>query len=158
LSGISRDDLSWADTTRRSGPSWGDLAALALLLIMVTPDQFFQTILFLGERPPHGIFRHGLLAPLHCLVIHDLALNRGWLARILSHRMLEKLGEASFGIFILQGPIGFPVLMMLPRHWPALVRLLITVAVVVAVSLLSVRYFERPVARKLKRWLAIGAS
>jgi len=156
--GITRHDMRWADRPDKKGPSWGDLAAVVLVAIMITPDEFFQQLLLLGSRSPHGLLRHGMLAPLHCTVIYHLALNRGWLAKCLSARILEILGEASFGIFILQGPLGFPFMMMLPNSWPPAMRLLLTILGVIGAAILSYRLFERPVARWLRKRLVIGAT
>ena len=154
---ITRHDLKWSKTAENWLPSWGDLAALLLLVIMCTPDATIQKIMMLGDRPAFGLIRHGLLAPLHCTVILSLARNQGWLARCLSWNGFEFLGEASFGIFILQGPIGFTLLFLVPIESVA-VRLIVSVIGVVALSLLSVRYFERPVARRLRKRFAVGAT
>jgi peptidoglycan/LPS O-acetylase OafA/YrhL len=154
--GISRHDMRWIAPPRRTWPSWGDLAAAILLILMITPDSFFQTIWFLGTKPPNFLLRHGTLAPLHCVVIYNLALSRGWLARLLSRRLLEKLGEASFGIFILQGPVGFPLMFALSSAaLPPAVRLAVTTVVVVGLALISVRFFERPLSRRLRKRFVI---
>lgn len=158
LFNITRHDMRWADVPQTSLPGWGDLAGVLLLVIFMTPDAFFQQLFGLGTKPPNFILRHGSLAPLYAVFIYNLALNRGWFARLLSHPWLEKLGEASFGIFILQGPMIFPAMLLFSGISSPLVRLLMTVAMVVGMALLSVRYFERPVARWLKKKWKIASA
>jgi len=176
---ISRHDPVWQSRPPTSGrPGWGDLAAALLLLVMMTPDSVYQALFGLGTKPPNFVLRHGLLAPLICFLLHELAAGRGWLARVLSHPWLETLGEASFGIFILQGPVLFPVLflfgplleMLRPtcERWLGspeqahnlleIVRVSLTVLLVVGLALLSVRWFEKPVARRLRQRLALPSA
>ena len=176
---ISRHDPAWQSRPQPpAGPGWGDLAAILLLIVMMTPDSVYQGLFRLGSKPPNFVLRHGLLAPLICLLLHELAVGRGWLARLLSHRWLATLGEASFGIFILQGPMLLPALFLfgplLQLLRPAcerwfgspeqatnaleVLRVTLTVLLVVGLSLVSLRWFERPVARWLRRKLALPAS
>jgi len=154
---ITRHDMRWADHPQTGLPCWGDLAGVLLLVILMTPDSFFQTLFGLGTKPPNFILRHGALAPLYAVFIYNLALNRGWFAKLLSHPWLVKLGEASFGIFILQGPLMFPAMMLFGWASP-LVRVSLTVVMVVGMALLSLRYFERPVARWLKKKWNIASA
>lgn len=157
LFNITRADMRWAEAPRRRGPSLGDLAAAAVVLLLMTPDVVFQNLFALGDRPPNFLLRHGLLAPLYALLIYDLALSRGWLARLLSHRLLAKLGEASFGIFIIQMQM-FLIWMMAPRQTPVLLLTALVTVVLVGASLLSLRFFEMPVARWLKKKANLAGS
>lgn len=176
---ITRHDMTWCQgVDQRSGPSWGDLAIVVVLVICMTPDSFFQTVFCLGSKPPNFILRHGTLAPIYAVVLYNLALGRGWFARFLSLPTFEKLGEASFGIFIFQGPMIMPSLILFAIVRPLLemtlklftsnesfisdtlelFRIGMTVAIVVGLSIVSLRYFERPVARWLKKRLGLGAA
>ena len=154
---ITRHDLQWMTAPCSGRICWGDMAAIILVGILMLTDNVFQTLFGLGAKPPNFILRHGALAPLFAVVIYHLALNRGWFAKSLSHPSLEKLGQASFGIFLLQGPMIFPC-MTLFGGAPSLVRASLTVTTIVATSLLTLRYIERPLAGWLKNRWKIASS
>lgn len=153
LFNITRYDLAWKSPAEpRSLVSAGDLAALALLVIFSLDDATLKKLACLNLTEPHLMIRHGLLSPLYWVLIYDLAQGKGWLARMLSWRPLEYLGEASFSIFMWQLPM-FIVAFLLGEVWPwdsGSFVLLITV-ILVGVSLFSVRLFEKPVGNWLKR-------
>ena len=172
---ITRHDMRWVDPGDRTGwkPGLGDLAALVILLISITPDAVFSRWFGLGEKPPNFILRHGFVCPIYAVFLYELAQNRGIVARLLSHPWCETLGEASFGIFIFQGPLIFPSMMLFGLISPPLkglveqfttdpqtvtstlevLRVTFTVLLVIGLALLSVRYFEKPIAKRLKaRW------
>ncbi|MFN9371758.1 MAG: acyltransferase family protein [Planctomycetaceae bacterium] len=172
---ITRHDMGWVQPGDRTGwkPGLGDLAALVILLISITPDAVFSRWFGLGEKPPNFILRHGFMCPIYAVFLYELAQNRGIVARLLSHPWCETLGEASFGIFIFQGPLIFPSMMLFGLVTPLLkslverfttdpqtvtaslevLRVGFTVLLVIGLSLLSVRYFEKPIAKRLKaRW------
>jgi peptidoglycan/LPS O-acetylase OafA/YrhL len=151
---ISRHDGAWRKGPGRWPVALGDGTALVCLVLFFSKDEQIARLLFLGDRSPHPLLRHGLLAPLYLVTIHDLALGRGLLARLLSGRVLRRLGEASFSIFILQGPM-MALDTMVFRQWRdhVLLRTVVVTLATVAVSLVSVRYFEKPVARWLRRKL-----
>lgn len=172
---ITRHDMRWVQPGDRTGwrPGLGDLAALVIVMVSITPDEVFSRWFGLQGKPPNFILRHGFMCPLYAVFLYELAQNRGIVARLLSHRWCETLGEASFGIFIFQGPFIFPALLLfgfVAPHFEAIIRrftddpgtvtatleiarVVLTVVPVVMLALLSVRYFEKPVARRLKkRW------
>ena len=172
---ITRYDMSWVQPGDRTGwkPGLGDLAALVILLISITPDAVFSRWFGLGQKPPNFILRHGFMCPIYAVLLYELAQNRGIVARLLSHPWCETLGEASFGIFIFQGPLIFPSMMLFGLVSPLLkslverfttdpqtvssslevLRVVFTVLLVIGLALLSVRYFEKPIAKRLKaRW------
>jgi peptidoglycan/LPS O-acetylase OafA/YrhL len=154
LFNITRHDGAWKTGPGRWPVALGDVTALVCLTLFFLPDEQIARLLFLGGRSPHPVLRHGLLAPLYLVTIHDLAVGRGLLARLLSGRVLRRLGEASFSVFILQGPMMWLSMMVFrtPRDHFLLWTASVTLATV-AVSLVSVRYFEKPVARWLRRKL-----
>jgi len=63
-------------------------------------------LLFFIPNPLVENARDGLLAPLFLLFILSLAYNRGSISRMLSNRFLVYLGDISYGIYILQAPLG----------------------------------------------------
>lgn len=178
---ITRHNLSWTETkvaTSLAGFTLGDLAGALCLLIAITPDQYFQKFLFLGDKAPNLILRHGLMTPLYSVLLYHLALGQGWIARFLSLKWCERFGEASFGIFILQMLammiamgitylIGTPVKSLLgvftqdevmQADLLELVRVGLSVAVILGLSLLSLNYIERPSSRWLKRRLGLRGN
>lgn len=154
---ITRHDAQWAAVASRKGPSWGDAAGAILLMFLLLPDACYQKAFCLGSKPPDLILRHGLLAPLYAILIYHLAQNQGWISRLLSHSWLERLGEGSFGIFILQVPVGIATHFLLGLE-SRLLQVVTNVVLVVGLSFLSLTYFERPVARWLKRRLNVGTA
>ena len=97
------------------------------------------------------MLRHGLLAPLYLVIIYDLAHGRGLLARVLALPGLRPLGDASFSIFVLQLPIGLIVLgTATAMQLPSFLSVPMAISIVVAVSLLSTNYLEKPVSRWLR--------
>ncbi len=154
LFNITRYDGAWRKGPGRWPVSLGDGAALVCLTLFFLKDDQIAQLLFLGDRSPHPLIRHGLLAPLYLVMMYDLAVGRGLLARLLSGRVLHRLGEASFAIFILQGPMMAldAMIFRFSRDYFLLRTAGVTLATV-AISLLSVRFFEKPVARWLRRKL-----
>jgi len=65
-------------------------------------------VLFLAFVPeiPYVLLRHGLLVPITLAILADLARGQGLIARGLTWRGLERVSEASFGLFALQMPAG----------------------------------------------------
>jgi peptidoglycan/LPS O-acetylase OafA/YrhL len=104
---------------------------------------------------PYPLMHNGLLAPLFALLVYRLAVGAGPLARILAGRIWERLGAASYAMYIFHVPTG---------NWLALAyrglgyepgaeaALLLMTAASLAVALLVFRYVEEP-ARK---WLRKG--
>ena len=72
------------------------------------------------DRPWRHILRHGALMPLYMLVLYDLALGRGFVARLFSLPGMSFLGQTSFSIFIWQNlfmGLGFAM-----ASWPTPTR------------------------------------
>jgi peptidoglycan/LPS O-acetylase OafA/YrhL len=154
LFNITRHEGAWRKGPGRWPVALGDVTALVCLTLFFLKDEQVAHLLLLGDRSPHPILRHGLLAPLYLATIHDLALGRGLLARLLSGWVLRRLGEASFSIFILQGPMMMIDGMVFgPSRDHVLPRTVGVTLATVALSLVSVRFFEKPVARWLRRKL-----
>jgi peptidoglycan/LPS O-acetylase OafA/YrhL len=140
--GISRFETEWRG---KSKPwlSFGDLALAAVIALSLMPphDQAWRHIL-----------RHGALMPLYMLVLYDLAMGRGLVARLFSLPGMNFLGQLSFSIFIWQNlfmALGFAMAGAAPNNtsvsfWFAVIGLL-------GMSVISTRYIERPLARRLRR-------
>ena len=98
------------------------------------------------------ILRHGALLPLYMLVLYDLALGRGLVARVFSLPGMNFLGQLSFSIFIWQNlflMLGFAVVAAAPEStslsfWFAVIGLLV-------MSVISTHFIEKPLARRLRK-------
>ena len=62
-------------------------------------------VLGFADRIPVLLLGNGLLLPLFCTLIYTLAWQRDYFSRILSRPLMLILGEASYGIYILQIPL-----------------------------------------------------
>ncbi len=139
--GISRFEHAWREKPKRWW-AFGDLALIALIAISITDPQ---------ELPIRHVLRHGLLMPLYLLVIHDFALGRGFFARLFSMRGMDFLGQLSFSIFIWQNllmMISFIVVFTNPAGAPAAIW--IALIGLLAISILSTRFIEKPLAARLR--------
>ncbi len=120
--------------------SYGSAAAVMLVL------SFSSSI-------PHPILSTGL-TPLFALLIFSLASGEGYLAKFLSLPLLILLGEASYGIYILQIPVSY-VLHTLPPiyEWKMFGLYSFTL---IALSLFSLKYVEAPLRGRIRKWLGGG--
>jgi len=120
-------------------------------------DLAFVAVLALCLMDPHGrawrhILRHGALMPLYMLVLYDLALGRGFVARVFSLPGMGFLGQTSFSIFIWQNlflALGFGMAMANPESkqlsfWFAVIGLTV-------MAMISTYWIEKPIARKLRK-------
>jgi len=141
---ISRFETAW----RQKPAPWvssGDLALVAVIgLSLMDPH----------DRAWRHILRHGALLPVYMLVLYDLALGRGLVARLFSLPGMNFLGQLSFSIFIWQNlfmGLGFAMMLAAPQttslsFWFAVIGLLV-------MSVTSTFYIEKPLARRLrKKW------
>jgi len=104
---------------------------------------------------PHPILANGLLAPLFVLLIAGLAQGRGALARFLSLPFMVMLGEASYGIYILQVPIA--LIIRRPPPYQSLRLLCVYCVLLVICSVLSWHFFETPLRKRIRLWLSSPA-
>lgn len=80
------------DAAAASGPGWlAPLAGAALVAVFSAA----------GERISPLLLYNGLLMPLYVLLIYGLARGRGPLEWLLSRRLFVRLGDASYGLYIL---------------------------------------------------------
>ncbi len=100
------------------------------------------------------ILRHGALMPLYLLVLHDLALGRGFIARLFSLPGMGFLGQTSFSIFIWQNlflGLGVGMAMAMPgskniSFWFAVIGLTV-------MAMISTYWIEKPLAKRLRHKL-----
>jgi peptidoglycan/LPS O-acetylase OafA/YrhL len=140
--GISKFETAWR-TKAKPWVSFGDLALAAVLVLSLMPphDQAWRHIL-----------RHGALLPLYMLVLYDLALGRGFVARVFSLPGMNFVGQLSFSIFIWQNlflGLGFAMSGAAPHmtnlsFWFAVIGLLV-------MSVISTHFIEKPLARRLRK-------
>jgi peptidoglycan/LPS O-acetylase OafA/YrhL len=139
---ISRFEQAW----REKPKPWispGDLALVAVVLICLMPPH---------DSAWRHILRHGALMPLYLLVLYDLALGRGFIARLFSLPGMGFLGQTSFSIFIWQNlflGLGVGIGMAVPgsksvSFWFAVIGLTL-------MSMISTYWIEKPIARRLRR-------
>lgn len=131
----------------RLGFSFGRLSAplsyLSATAILVT--------LALCPSIPHPLLANGLLVPLFACLLFSLAHAKGLLARFLSQPLIVMLGEASYGIYILQIPIAY-VLRLPPPH-TSLKTFGIYLFALLCASVLSWRFVESPLRIRIREWL-----
>jgi len=139
---ISRFEHGWRERPRLWF-SAGDFALAALILLCLTDPP---------PLPWRFILRHGALMPLHLIVLHDLALGRGFASRLLVTAPLQFLGQTSFSIFIWQNVIlalGALVVPVLAISKPMSFGLAVVALLLIAI--LSTYCLEKPIAKWLRR-------
>lgn len=101
----------------------------------------------------YGLNYHdGLLAVIFIPLILFMAINNGILTKVMEHKPLVFLGEASYGIYILQYPVFFFVnyaLVSVGLYDHAAI-FYISFAVLILVSSLSYKYFETPLRVRIR--------
>jgi peptidoglycan/LPS O-acetylase OafA/YrhL len=142
LFAISRFDTGWS-TRPKPWIALGDLALIAVITISVMEPH---------DRAWRHILRHGALLPLYMMVLHDLALGRGFVARIFSLPGMNFLGQLSFSIFIWQN-LFLAMSFMMAMAFPASTSASFWFAVfgLLGMSVISTFLIEKPLARRLRR-------
>jgi len=148
-----RGDLSW-----RRARAWHDhhfdwaigvVGALLVVLLLVTAVQGYNA----GSIDSMAV----LALPFLTALIALLAFGRGKIARALARPRMQWLGEISYGIYIIHGPIWLLlsgiVIATLHVHTSNLALLLAYLTLTVVVAGLSFTYLERPARRYIRaRW------
>src|SRR5262249_5376064 len=108
---------------------------------------------------PYPILHNGLLLPLWCILVYSFAANQSGagVGRFLAHPWLILLGEASYGIYILQQPVSGYVKLLLLKvagisvkgDYPSVALLLCYCVILCGASILSFKWLEFP----LRLWL-----
>ena len=120
---------------------------------------------------PFLLVSNGLLSPLFGITILALATSTGFHVRLLSSRIMVRLGHASFSLYLFHLPLLFWMTFLvregslthrLDSPWPlpqdSVGYLFSYLLACVVVSLLSYSYLESPARQMLKRWMAHPAS
>lgn len=105
---------------------------------------------------PHPLLANGLIAPLFALLIAGLAQGRGPIAWFLSLPFMVILGEASYGIYILQLPLA--LLLKSPPPYHSLRMLCFYCTMLLLCSVLSWQFVESPLRKKIRAWLSSPAQ
>jgi peptidoglycan/LPS O-acetylase OafA/YrhL len=115
-----------------------------------------------ADQIPYPLAHNGLLLPPYACLILGLALDGGWLARLLSWRPIVFLGNASYSMYILHVPIQVWLLIFLRRGFSmephGLAWVMAYAAVIIAVSSLFFIYLEEPAHRWLRNALRARAD
>lgn len=142
-----------------------ELAAMALFVLQVPfAHAFLATIRKVITIPANDAFHvwyfvtAGCTLIPGCILIFMMALEKGWLSRVLSVWPLVLLGEMSYSIYLLHFPVLRSNLQNLPTMMalPDLVRLTITLSTVFVVSFLVWAYVERPARRFIVKMASRG--
>jgi peptidoglycan/LPS O-acetylase OafA/YrhL len=120
--------------------------AMAYIVLAVAASVFFLVVRF-AKTIPYGNLFDGILAPLFMLTIWALSSGTTYLSRLLSHRWLVVLGEASFGLYLIHFVVLhlFEKLNLISR--PAMYPIYLMVCI--GLSILSFYYLETPA----RQWL-----
>ncbi|NJM39700.1 MAG: acyltransferase [Anaerolineae bacterium] len=104
---VGAGNASLLGQSRSFGLAWGaGLAALAALMLMPPEVPWFTFLL-----------RLGFLSPIFALLIYALAHGRGVIVKLLSLPPLLLLGEASYGIYILETPLNRLLKLLSEAGW-----------------------------------------
>lgn len=97
-------------------------------------------------------YHNGLLAIFFIPMIVFMAINNGILTRIMEHKSLVFLGEASYGIYILQYPVFYFVNYALVSVglYDDFAIFYISLAALILVSSFSYKYFETPLRVRIR--------
>ena len=98
---------------------------------------------------PHPLLANGLLTPLFACLILGLTKDRGLLSYLLARPVIVKLGEASYGIYILQIPVSYLLEAPPPHH--SLMVFAVYVAVLITAALLSLQFVEMPLRSYIRK-------
>lgn len=126
----------------------GDIAFLVALGFTLIPELLQPTTSFL---------RFGVLMPVYMIFIADLARGRGLVARLVSGRVFQYLGEISFSIFIWQSVVIAALFISLSVFPPiADYQFSLAIVSVLLISMASLYWIERPISQWIKGKLAVS--
>lgn len=127
----------------------GGLAVLGVLALALA--------LRLPSGPYDLLFHNGLLIPAFAAIILSVALGVPLLAPVLASAPLIALGEASFGIYILQAPLHVMWDRLDLPVGPA-ADVALYMAALMTASLIAFRIIESPAQQWLRRWSANASA
>ncbi len=148
LTGVFFKRLNQADPIKNSTPTRWLLFSFFLIIFLIWARPYLETMTGLNIA-----YTNGLMAPAFLLFIVLLGQDRGIISSLLKHRWLILLGEASYSLYILQKPIhGLYDKIITPRlPLSETLHFYIFLLLLIALSILSFKYFETPMRRYLRR-------
>jgi peptidoglycan/LPS O-acetylase OafA/YrhL len=154
LIGVATGKL-FIDRARGHGRGW--MGGLAIALVGIATAVTIET-----TGVWYVLWHNGFLAPLYALLVYALALGDAVVTRLPGWRTLTRLGDASYGIYILQTPIHSLCMAAVTvvvggstaaRHAsvenPAFVAAY--TLVLIGVALVSLRWYEAPARAAIRR-------
>ena len=87
---------------------------------------------------------NGLLSPIIILMLLAFSLDRSWLAKFMSNKILVYLGNLTYGIYILQHPVYLWMAYFLGAEMFSLQEFVAYLLVLIAVSVAVYQLFEEP--------------
>lgn len=130
-------------------------------MLLVPALGTFIVLLAISSYLPFEHLHDGLLSPLFALLILGTASSGGLLAQLLSQPCLIRLGEASYGIYILQDPLWalmvIAAIHLTHRAAPYLSTPLYFAGfgiVLLTVALATHQFVERPLRRRIRARLS----
>jgi peptidoglycan/LPS O-acetylase OafA/YrhL len=110
----------------------------------------WAALLAFGSSIPRLFYVAGLPLPFSALLILGLAHGRGWIAAFLSTPALVLLGEASYGVYILQWPLAS--VFGIAAETRSFLWFVSYNAALVLLAILSLKYLEAPARRAILRY------
>lgn len=108
-------------------------------------------VILLKFKLPMVNYRNGFLAPLMGIFIYYLSFEQGVISKILRNRVLEFLGEISYGIYILQVPAFYFVNYLLKDNLSPAQLIYVYLLVLIAICSLTFILWESPIRLKFKQ-------
>ncbi|MBC8156322.1 MAG: acyltransferase [Bacteroidetes bacterium] len=108
----------------------------------------------LGHLPILQYHHDGLFAPLFALFILWLSIQENGFTRWLSRPIPVRLGEISYGIYLLQVPVGMVTfhLNYYFLHWPVEAYVPVYIGILMITSEIGYRHIEQPARRLIRQW------
>jgi peptidoglycan/LPS O-acetylase OafA/YrhL len=140
--------LGVAFRTRSTSWRWMSLAAAPAAIALVV------MVTFTG-RDPTMLFPHLLAVPLFVVIIGGVAASDAPSTGILASAPLVLLGESSYALYMLHGPLHGYVLAAFNRVAPSVgpgVQFACYVAAAISLSVMAYRMIERPNRARIRAW------
>ncbi len=127
-------------------------AAIGYSLVVLA---ILYVYLITSWSPIMNYYHNGLLAPLFVALILYLAVQQGKVARWLSHPKLVYLGDISYGIYLLQVPVGLAISYCNQRyiHLNTGAYMTLYTSALILFAAFCYEWIEMPSQRLLRCWL-----
>lgn len=126
---------------------------LAAMLVIGLVAGFW---IVLGHLPLLRYHHNGLFAPLFAVIILWLSIQSNGLTRWLSRPLPVRLGEISYGLYLMQVPVGMVTFYVNYHflHWPVWAYVPVYIGLLMAVAEVCYRHIEQPARRLIRQWTA----